>query len=94
MRLPAGLDRDPDPLLDHIAALLDRIQERTKALILERNERRRAIMQESDLLLTEVKTLLQLAESSLCVPSANEESESSRILCLESMKKVGRSANH
>ena len=93
MGVPGVQHRDPDPLLDHIATLLERIEGRKKALILERNEHQRAIKQESDLLLAEVKMLLQLAESSLCVPNANEESaESSRILCLESMKKVGRTA--
>lgn len=93
MGVPGAQHRDPDPLLDHIAALLDRIEERTRELIQKRNERQQAITQETDLLLAEVSTLLQLAESSLCEPFANEESaESSRMLCLESMRKIGRSA--
>jgi Restriction endonuclease len=93
MGVPGAQHRDPDSLLDHIAALLDRIEERKEALTLERNDRQRAIVQESDLLLAEVKILLQLAESSLCASNATEEpTESSRILCLESMKKVARAA--
>jgi len=91
--MPDTIHDDPDRLLEHLAALSDRVEEYTTRLEGQQNLLLPSILREAKTFLAEVTALLDLSERSLCSNHQNEEAmESSRMLCLASMRRVGQAA--